>query len=521
MVFFVYSNICYAAWSVVIDKVLYNPVGADNKTEESSYEIVELKNVSNEEIDLNDWELRAGTYFAFSKIIAPLPPKGVVVIYFGKGEDRNLDFSQGNVAYLYRNKDASQLPDTRGDVSLYNSTTNNANTIVDYVAYGKEFKFENSTNFAHALARGIWNLNDSVPLVAEGCFIELEEKKAGNSSDWKEKCENLKNEDIAVPKIVLGKMTMDEHVYENMYANFEIQKNADEKVTWNFGDGHRSYLAKTRHKFELAGAYAASVKVYRGDENSIQNFEILVEKFPHQKIKIVSIDANPKGSDTENETITISNKTKKKINLKGWSVATGWKKMINHPIREDFKIKAGKEKELTREICAFTLVNSKDKIELRYPDGEVASKVKYKKENGSIAEDEIYQKGKKGWEWVASAASEKFIKSIKFIKQEAKSNSSSVIGKQADLEIQNAKVEIGQDMIVEKKKELVGKNKIELAVAKRIENKKTLFVQKMRNENDAYFFTKQIPQKKHYAIIFGKNMLVWLNAKLNSLLNGF
>jgi len=67
-------------------------------------------------------------------------------------------------------------------------------------------------------------------------------------------------------------------------------------------------------------------------------------------------------------------------------------KINQHPITESFEIKKNQEKEITREFSKFTLNNKKSEIELRYPDGEVASSLKYNKKNSEITEGEIYQK---------------------------------------------------------------------------------------------------------------------------------
>lgn len=121
-------------------------------------------------------------------------------------------------------------------------------------------------------------------------------------------------------------------------------------------------------------------------------------------IKITALSPNPKGVDSKKEWLEIKNGTKKEINLKGWSIATGWKKPSNHPIRTDFKIKPGKSKKLTKKICAFTLNNLKDKLELRDPLGETVQKIKYDKKKGKMLDDEVFQiKGKK-WNWDKSAS---------------------------------------------------------------------------------------------------------------------
>ncbi len=143
-----------------------------------------------------------------------------------------------------------------------------------------------------------------------------------------------------------GRLKIDKKAYLNVYAEFKIlglSKKA--KVVWDFGDGHKSYKAETKHKYKKIGKYKASVKYSEGSEDVTEKFTIEVEKIKHPEVKIVAVNANPIGSDMKSETITVQNKSSKKINLNGWSIATGWKKLVNHPIKEDFEIKAGKSRE--------------------------------------------------------------------------------------------------------------------------------------------------------------------------------
>ena len=169
---------------------------------------------------------------------------------------------------------------------------------------------------------------------------------------------------------------IDKDIYRDIYADFEVTANEkDFGVTWDFGDGHKSYKAETTHKYEKIGEYEVSVKVSGQDETVSKQMEIEVEKFPDLKVRIVAVNPNPIGDDSE-ETIVIKNKSKKKINLKGWSLATGTseEELTNHPIHEDLKIRAGKEATIDRNDSAFSLGNQKSYIELRYPDGRVCDR---------------------------------------------------------------------------------------------------------------------------------------------------
>lgn len=205
-----------------------------------------------------------------------------------------------------------------------------------------------------------------------------------------------------------GTVKIDADIFVNVYADFFISMgDADGesvKVTWNFGDGHKSYLEKTRHKYELEGIYQGSVKLSDGNEDVLKNFMVEVKKYPTPKIKIVKMLANPKGNDTDKtngEEIYLKNTSKKKINLKTWSLATGDKNLYNHPITKDFIIQPGKTKKITRKYSLFTLNNKKGAIELHYPNGEVASRVKYDKKKETVKDDEVYELSEKKWQWNA------------------------------------------------------------------------------------------------------------------------
>lgn len=200
-----------------------------------------------------------------------------------------------------------------------------------------------------------------------------------------------------------GTVKIDKNIFINVYADFFVSTgDADGekvKVVWDFGDGHKSYLEKTRHKYEQEGAYAGTVKLSDSSEDVIKNFTVEVKKYPTPKIKIVKLLANPKGKDNLGEEIYFKNTSKKKINLKTWSLATGDKNLYNHPITKDFIIQPGKTKKITRKYSLFTLNNKKGIIELRYPNGEVASRVKYDKKKESVKDDEVYELSGKKWQW--------------------------------------------------------------------------------------------------------------------------
>jgi hypothetical protein len=324
-----------------------------------------------------------------------------------------------------------------------------------------------------------------------------------------------------------GTLKKAENIYVNIYANFLIStgdKDGDSiKATWDFGDGHKSYLAKTKHKYLATGKYLASVKLSDGSEDVLKEFTVEVKKIPHPKVSIVAVNANPKGKDSEFETVTVRNYSKKKINLKGWSIATGAKKLANHPIKESVVIKKGKTKEITRQVSSFSLNNKKAKIELRYPDGKVASKLKYDHGKVSIAEDEIYQKVKSSWVWIEKISNEKL--QIPNNSQTAIDNSQELMNSEQEATEEMRKAVDGEWEVEKKGVRLPlwesNSQGDELVNIELLKNQPAVLgAETVREVGGQYFFTSQIEQK-HYLISFWERILTKLNAGMNQLLNYF
>lgn len=171
------------------------------------------------------------------------------------------------------------------------------------------------------------------------------------------------------------------------------------KYTWDFGDDHKSYKRETTHTYEKNGTYSITLITTDGSDDVTETFSITITSFPEANVRITSFMPNPSGNDSENEWLIIENRGKKVVDLQGYGIATGWKKLSNHPIRKSFIIKPKSEAKLTRTFSLFTLPNQKGKIELRSPDGKTIQDIKYKLEK-SIPEDAVYSKEKgRRWEW--------------------------------------------------------------------------------------------------------------------------
>ncbi len=202
-----------------------------------------------------------------------------------------------------------------------------------------------------------------------------------------------------------------DEIYEDVKVELKIKKVEDKdgedlKYRWDFGDDHKSYLQETTHTFTKKKEYTIQTRVSDLSTDVFKDFEITVKKFPELDLRIVKLLPNPSGADSNNEKIWIENQEKKTVNLKGWIVATGKdsKSLVNHYVKADFKIKAGKIKSLNRDDCPFSLLNKKGRVVLKSPNGEIVDKIKYEKENLStgevgIAEDELYYLKDDVWVW--------------------------------------------------------------------------------------------------------------------------
>ena len=475
-------------------------------------EFVELYNQSDQEIILNNFKLTKKTasgaesnLVSSGKFIGTIAPHGYFVIaYPDYKEVIGADLAYSGISYSIADNNTVLLYDKSG-------------ILLDEVSFGLVGMAKNPLDNQSI---GRWNGIDT----------------DNNSQDFtaQKPTPGQANEKLAVVVVEKGTEIVTEiekEVFVNVYAYFSVAtKNDKVKVTWDFGDGHKSYLAETKHKYAEVGIYQASVKIIDGSEEVLKEFTVEVAEVAHPKVRIVAVNANPKGADTGIESLTIENKTNKKINLLGWSIATGWKKFINHPIREDVIIKKGKTKEVTHEVSSFTLNNTKAKIQLRYPDDKVAQQVKYKKVEG-IKEEEIYQHKKGGWEWKVVISNQQSVTS----NQNAIDNSQqSVNSEQGTINNSQQSVISEQEAIgnmpntienkweVEPRKILLSLRETDsLLEIEILKNTEFVFeVVNLREVDGQYFFTPQIEQK-HYLISFWERFFASLNAGMNQMLNYF
>ena len=338
--------------SVRINEILSNPIG-----DEAAGEFIELINDGATEVDISGFTLHDA-----SKTGSYTFPKGTVI--------KEKDFF-----VLRRSVSKLSLNNSDETLSLFDASA----SLIDSVRYEKTKEGISQNRVGNALRGGIPTPGFSNQINA---LPETKEK---------------------VPK----------KGYRGVAIAFDARgKDSDGgklKYTWDFGDGHKSYKEKTSHKYEENGTYQVTLTTTDGSDDVIETFTLKIESFPKPEVRIIALVPNPSDRDSDAEYLIIENRDKKAVDLKGYSIATGWKKLTNHPIRENFIIAPKSQAKLTREFSLFTLPNQKGKIELRAPDGKALQDIKYKLEK-SVAEDVIYHKEKgKRWAWkdaVTNGASE-------------------------------------------------------------------------------------------------------------------
>lgn len=322
-----------------------NEIFPDPDTPQDAGEYIEFFNPNDTLVDLSGWRVAdaAGTNTYVFPDKTSIPTLGYIVI-----TDADFSFSLNN------GKETVTLLDPAG-------------TSIDTVTYTKTTEGA-SLNRTATGWRSSRTLTPFAPNILSNSLPSTEER---------------------VPKRGYRRMALD------FRANGKDRDGDRLKYVWDFGDGHRSYLEKTHHKYEESGTYTVTLTTKDGNEETVETFQIRIEKFDPPKLRITNFLPNPTGKDTlpGSEWIEIENKTKKKVDLLGYGIATGTKKLINHPIRTSFIIPKKSARRLTREHALFSLPNRKGKLELRAPDGKPIHALKYDFA-ASLTDDTILRKKK-------------------------------------------------------------------------------------------------------------------------------
>ena len=388
---------------IYFSEVLSNPEGKDQ-----SREWVELFNAGSQEtVSLAGWQLENGSGKHFQLPELEIVPREYLIIKIVETSLsirnvnevlRLLDPNEAVVDEIYLSGSASAGASFSREFSLISlkdleeeSVENSKESLVELEESGDESGSEDTGES-----------QSKKEVIFEGLASrELVKREGWGRIQTPGEANQLNN----LPKFKIQRF---QKSYRGIYTQFDARDSFDPdkdklKFRWDFGDGHYSYLATTRHKYQKKGTYQVTLRLDDGSTQVFKSFQLKVREFPRHELKIVGLLANPKGQDSEGEMLIIKNNSKEDLNLKDYKVATGKDEdsLSNHLIYDDFKIETGEERELPRgELCKFSLLNKAGMVELRYPDDKTADRVIYRKEEeGAIEEGEWYWLREGDWTW--------------------------------------------------------------------------------------------------------------------------
>lgn len=333
---------------ILLNELHPNPIGDENNNE-----YIELHNPHDHAVDLEDWMLRdtpGGSSYIFPALTS-IAPHGYYVVY------------RSNFIFALNNSDETieliAPNEKRSDIVSYTSSKENSSYNFDTIS--------RTWRWSKHLTPERKNILNNIPRITSYSI-----KKIGYKNTWTE--------------------------FEATAQDLDREKL---KVRWDFGDNRKSYLWKTRHKYTENGTYYGTLRIQDASEEVLIPFTIIIKNYPSYDINITAIAPNPTGTDSGKEYIILTNNESKKINLKGWSIATGStkEKIVNHPLKNELILTKRSSLTITKNDCAISLPNTTGYVELRAPDGTVLDSVSYMNNNGSIPNDAIYGNMNGSWSW--------------------------------------------------------------------------------------------------------------------------
>ncbi len=348
---------------IIINEILPNPKGDDSENE-----FIELKNITDYEIDLDGWKLedKGGTKFVISSKNFPttkILAKGFFVI---KRKDSKIALNNSGLE----------------TIKLYQPNDN----LVDEVSYSGD--------------------------IAEDLSYARDEK-----NDWfwtiqpTPGQENIIKKANQKPKAVissLNKALVNEEIIFDASDSYDPD---GDSLTyfWDLGDGTKSENILVKHIYKKAGKYNVKLEVkdsFGETDSTSLKIEILKDEKGEKiiyfnptelKILITEFLPNPEGSD-ESEWIEIFNANDKEIDLSGWFLDDAEGGSKPYKIKEGTKILPGEYLVFERKETKIALNNNFDSVRLLDPEGNLFYEISYEKskEGFSYALDENGE-----WHWTS------------------------------------------------------------------------------------------------------------------------
>lgn len=344
---------------VIINELLPNPQGDDSENE-----FIELKNLTDQEIDLEGWKIEdaAGIKFVISSqklTNTKISAKGFFVLW-RKDSKIALNNSGTEILKLYQPN----------------------NNLVDFVQYSGTVQDDHSYSFDGS---NNWFWSTQATPGQENVIIKINQK----------------------PKAVISapnKALLGEEIIFDASDSYDLDGDVLTYV-WDFGDGTRKSEILVKHTYKKAGKYNIKLEV-KDIFGVADTAKTTIEILSGEKINLLSsLEAeiliteflpNPKGSD-EQEWIEIYNAGAKEINLDGWFLDDIDGGSKPYKIKEK-TILPGEYLVFYRQETKIVLNNTFDSVQLLDSEGNLFSEIYYEKskEGFSYALDENGD-----WHWTS------------------------------------------------------------------------------------------------------------------------
>ena len=163
------GNNPYPETGVIINEVMYNPLGSD-----TGFEWLELLNITDSPINMTDYSIKpaGASFFAFGNFT--LQPHARVILHINSS-------GPTTQTHIYTGL-SSNMNNTSGSITLFSSLDHTVDTIVDFVQYGDDGQTWESI----AAQAGIWTMGDFIEGAPEGMSLNLDPdgNDTNSSANW-------------------------------------------------------------------------------------------------------------------------------------------------------------------------------------------------------------------------------------------------------------------------------------------------------------------------------------------------
>jgi hypothetical protein len=394
VIYVIAPHFVYAAEGVHISKVLFNPAGID-----TGLEYVILKNTGDSDMDLTDWDLYPDGvgYYTFTGLILAAG-KQVKIHLRRAGDDSDTD--------LYHESATSNMGNTSGSIALFSGIDHNAESIIDFVQYGRSGETWESA----ADAAGIWRKGDAIDIDETEDKVLRRVEYSHGALSWSYglseqaiepelaeiKVQSENNDEIKsdlggggikyVPPERLP--TIKAYAGEDIMAvaGAEILFNGrafgweDEPLEsdtlrffWNFGDGTLKDGRNIRHAYEYPGLYTVILQIVQSNESDRDDLKVRVSENP---VRVSEIFPGHGGW------IELANPSAKTVDISRWSVKNLNGKIFVFP--DNSYLTSNSFTVFTASTTSLMIGESNLGVSLHYPNGKEASRLFYE---GTVGEN--------------------------------------------------------------------------------------------------------------------------------------